>query len=63
MLTLSILIFIWGIISLYRTYKQCKRNDKPFSLMGESLIDFLGIIVSLSVLILWVALLSFLYLP
>lgn len=63
MITLSLIILIWGVISTYRIYKECKTKNKSFNPFEKSLIDYMGFIIALSILIIWVLMLSVLLLP
>jgi hypothetical protein len=64
MITLSVLIAIWGCISIYRIHKVCKEQDipfNPFEVSTES--DYLGVILFLAGGITVLILAILIYLP
>ena len=63
MITLSIILILWGIYSTYKIYKICEKKDKPFNPFDAGLIDYLGFIIGLLVLLTWVVVLTIIYLP
>jgi len=42
MITLLGILVVIGIISTYRIYKSCKKQDIPFNPLDGSLIEWLG---------------------
>jgi hypothetical protein len=67
MITLSTLILLYGIISTYRTYRKCKKENTPFDpFKAHSFLEFLGVIVffvSSILMIGFIAALMIKYLP
>ena len=54
MITLSILILIWGIISYYRTITKCKQKNIQFNPFEKSFIDYMDILFFTAVVIVWI---------
>jgi hypothetical protein len=63
MITLSILFSIWGIVSCYRVNKICKRLDVDFNPFRGTFFDYLGIIIGVSVSIVFTIIGFIVYLP
>jgi hypothetical protein len=63
MITLSILIILWGIISTYRIDKICKEKNVGFNPFEGRFVDFGGYVVGLSVLVVCVIFLSVVFFP
>lgn len=63
MITLSIIIILWGLYSTYKTYQICEKKDEPFNLFEGSYINFIGFLFGLAVLLTWVLRLTITYLP
>lgn len=45
MITLTILLIIWSIISFYRINNICKKQNIQFNPFKGSLFDYLGILI------------------
>lgn len=62
MLTLTILILLWGVISTYRVYKKSGSWEEwnPFN---GGLLDFLGVILGLTMSLFTVIFICLNYLP
>jgi hypothetical protein len=63
MITLSIILTLWGIISIYRLYKIAKKKQEPFHPYEGTVMDALGFFVGISIVICWVFYLCIFYLP
>jgi hypothetical protein len=63
MITLSILIILWGIISTYKIHRICKNNDESFNPYEGGIFYYLGFIIGLAVLVVWTIYLSITFLP
>lgn len=63
MITISILLILWGIYSTYRTNKICKEQDEPFNLYKGGFINAIGFLFGWGTLICWVLAFCLYYLP
>jgi hypothetical protein len=66
MITLTVLIVIWGSLSIYRIHKESKKEGVSFNPFYGSFIDYMGFMVSIAMAILTLSLLLSLiikYLP
>jgi hypothetical protein len=63
MITLSILSLIWAIVSYYRINKTCKELDIDFDPFMGTFFDYLGLIVGIVILSLFIMVLIVICLP
>jgi hypothetical protein len=63
MITLSIILFIWGIISIYRLHKIAKKNQEPFHPYEGTLMDAFGFYVGIAIMVVWICVLCIMYMP
>ncbi len=46
MITLTLLIIVWGIISAFRINRYCKEQKIPFDALEAGVLDYLGLCIS-----------------
>jgi hypothetical protein len=46
MLTLTLLIIVWGIISAFRVNRSCKKQGIAFDPLEAPVLDYLGLCIS-----------------
>ena len=63
MITLSIILSIWGIISTYRLDKIAKKIQQPFNPFEGTFLDVFGFFVGIAVMVGWFLYLCIFYLP
>ena len=63
MITLSIILSLWGIISTYRLYKIAKKNQDFFNPYEGTFLDTFGFYVGIAVMVGWFLHLCIFYLP
>lgn len=63
MITLSIILAIWCIISTYRLYKIAKKNNDMFNPYEGTLLDTIGFYLGWGILVVWIMYLCIKYLP
>jgi len=63
MITLSILLLIWGIVSYYRLNKTCKELDMDFDPFMGTMFDYCGFLVGVLVVVVYIIIGSICYLP
>jgi hypothetical protein len=63
MITISILLILWGIISTYKINKICKEQDEPFNPYEGGYINAIGFVFGWGTLICWVWVFFLYYLP
>jgi hypothetical protein len=63
MITLSIILALWGIISIYRLYKIAKKNDSFFNPYEGTIMDAFGCYVGIAIMVVWIFALCIKYLP
>jgi hypothetical protein len=63
MITLSIILTLWGIISIYRLYKIAKKNDSFFNPYEGTLMDAFGFYVGIAIMVVWICVLCIMYMP
>ena len=63
MKTLVSLICIWGIISIVRLHKTCKKKNIKFHPMEGTLADWMGFLIGGSVCVIFISYLIIKYLP
>jgi hypothetical protein len=63
MITLSIILSIWGIISIYRLNRIAKKNDSFFNPYEGTLMDTFGFYVGVAIMVVWIFALCIKYLP
>jgi hypothetical protein len=63
MITLSAILILWGIISIYRIHNITKKYKEPFNPYEGTIMDTLGFYVGISTMVLWIFVLCIIYLP
>ena len=63
MITLSIILAIWGIISIYRLHRIAKKNNSLFNPYEGRLMDTFGFYLGTAVIVVWIIALCINYLP
>ena len=63
MITLSIILTLWGIISIYRLHNIAKKNQEPFHPYEGTLMDTMGFFVGISTMVCWIFYVCITYLP
>jgi hypothetical protein len=63
MITISVLLILWGIYSTYRIDKICKEQDEPFNILEGGFINAIGFVFGWGTLVCWVLALCLYYLP
>lgn len=63
MITLGLLVIIWGIISFLRVNKKCKAEGVFFNPFNGSFLDYIGIVIGTVVFIIDALFILITYLP
>jgi hypothetical protein len=58
MITVSIILLLWGVFSVYKIYKYCKKNNIPFTLLDfdpydGNILIYIGALVGIGVAVVW----------
>lgn len=63
MITLSILLVLWGIYSTYRIDKICKEQDEPFNIFEGGFLNAIGFVFGWGTFNCWIVVFCLNYLP
>jgi hypothetical protein len=63
MITLSVIIALWGIISTYRLYKIARKKQQPLHPYEGTIMDAMGFQFGLSLIATWICILCLMYMP
>jgi hypothetical protein len=63
MITLSIILTLWGIISIYRLHNIAKKKQQPFHPYEGTLMDAFGFYVGIAIMVVWICVLCIMYMP
>jgi len=63
MITLSAMLFIWGIISIYRINKIAKKNKDFFNPYEGTIMDAIGFYFGITITVIWLFIIFITYLP
>ena len=63
MITLSIILTLWGIISIYRLHRIAKKNDSFFNPYEGTIMDTFGFYLGTAIMVCWILYMCIKYLP
>jgi hypothetical protein len=63
MITLIVLILIWGVFSAYRINKICKEQGEYFNPFKGNVFEFIGFMIGISIAIIIIVVAAVFYLP